>query len=124
MVVNRPIMRKLLMLTLLLTMSGCMMPLRACEAQPVGGQNDYILGQTREDVPTWQDLGLRDLLANASENTVEVPQSAAHHTAPIAHRSHDGQNILLAAHRLARTVCALPTRAVDYYIYFLYRLRL
>lgn len=124
MVVNRPILRKLLMLTLLLTMPGYLVPLRACTAQPACSQNDYTLGQTREDIPTWQDLGLKDLLASASESTVEAPQSTAHHTVPTAHRSHDGQSVLIVEHRLAHAVHALPTRAIDYYIYFLYRLRL
>lgn len=114
-------------LLILLLLQG-LMPCAA--AQVADDVKDYAavhtLGQTSDDTPTWQDLGLKDLLAAPGTSSVEAPQSASHHIT-----THPGRSC--ATHTSACPVHThytlihqplLASRPCDYYIYFLYRLRL
>lgn len=119
MIVRSPILHKVLALMMLLAVGGLRLVPSASAAESVADPIVYTLGQTHDDTPTWQDLGLEDLLVSANGSSAEVSQSST--------GSHTGQewhavcNTLPHRHSFCK---ALPTRANDYYVYFLYRLRL
>lgn len=118
MIVREPILRKCLTLMMLLLL--CSLP-RTLSAMPAQAESavTHTLGQTQDDMPTWQDLGLEDLIVNANECPAPVSQSLSGHHAE-SNESRPGT--LLARPRPHPVV--LPARANDYYLYFLYRLRL
>lgn len=118
MIVREPISRKCLTLMMLLLL--CSLP-RILSAMPAQAESavTHTLGQTQDDMPTWQDLGLEDLIVNANECPAPVSQSLSGHHAE-SNESRPGT--LLARPRPHPVV--LPARANDYYVYFLYRLRL
>mgnify|MGYP003294083004 CR=1 FL=1 len=120
MMAQRSIARKLLLLMLLTFAEGMHGTLSAQPMQPFEGPTTYALGRTADDTPSWQDLGLEDLLVNANESTVVVvPQTLS---------SHQTNNAWHAASASSptqrRQPVTIPERSNDYYLYFLYRLRL
>lgn len=119
MIVCKPILRKLLMLTMLLLSGSLLSTLSAKPVQAASELVTHTLGQTQDDMPTWEDLGLEDLIVNANECPVPVSQSLSGHHAE-SHGSRPGATV---ARPQARPIF-LPSRANDYYLYFLYRLRL
>lgn len=119
MIVSRSILRKALLLVLLMISGGLHLSLSASPLQPITADNAYTLGQTQENIPSWQDLGLEDLIVNASEGSVEAPQSFQNlNDEHLLHES----SVAIPTHN-ARPQ-ALHSRASDYYVYFIYRLRL
>lgn len=119
MIVRKPILRKLLMLTMILLSGSVLSTLSAMPRQAMSDTITYTLGQTQDDMPTWQDLGLEDLIVNANECPAPVSQSlSGHHTETF------GSRPWFLASRPQPHPVVLPSRANDYYLYFLYRLRL
>lgn len=86
----------------------------------------HTLEATHNDSPTWESLGLEDLLTPPNECSVSAPQSAPAHSGGSAHRGAENPAAaqpMPATRRLHREV-PRPARSNDYYLYFLYRLRL
>lgn len=92
------------------------------DAIPVAQQ----LEATHNDIPSWETLGLEDLLTVPTQSTVTAPQNGSVHTGSAHHRILD--NIVAAlptpVGRHLRPQPLRPYRTSDYYLYFLYRLRL
>lgn len=86
----------------------------------------HSLDATRDDVPTWESLGLEYLLTPPSQSSVTAPQSAPAHSGGSAHRGAESPAAAqpLPATRQLHPQPPRPSRANDYYLYFLYRLRL
>ena len=95
--------------------------------------SSHTLGQTRDDRPSWQDVGLQDLLVPGSQNVVEAPHTVA--SAGSNHGSGHGGGLgaygtearsqsAMVAQRVAQHTIVLPARASDYYLFYLSRLRL
>lgn len=93
------------------------------------------LHRTSDDVPQWEELGLRDILVSGTETIVVVPTTHSVRTAVSSRKVNhfapalfngDARNALSnALLRMERyeMPLALPTRAVDYYLYYIYCLQ-
>lgn len=123
---NRWLRHTLQMMALMLALAGCV-PLQAAAPRPSETPlQTHTLDATRDDSPTWETLGLEDLLAPASECSTAAPQSVpAHYGGTTAHCcAHYAAHQPLPATRKLHSRARRPHRANDYYLYFLYRLRL
>ena len=83
------------------------------------------LEATNPNIPSWESLGLEDLLVAPNQCSMSAPQTGSAHggsdyrgcDAPAAYRP-------IPVGRHLRPRPQPPTRSNDYYLYFLYRLRL
>lgn len=87
---------------------------------------DHKLEATHDDTPSWETLGLEDLLTPPNQCSVTAPQSAQAHNGGSAHHGAVDPAAArpLPATRQLHHGVPIPTRPNDYYLYFLYRLRL
>lgn len=114
-------------LTLLLAVA-CSLPLYATNA-PETVQTPlaaHTLEATHDDVPTWESLGLEDVLTPPTECSMSAPQCTPAHHSGSAHHScaSSAAQQPLPATRQLNPQPPRPSRSNDYYLYFLYRLRL
>ena len=96
------------------------------DLQPVTAAELQRLGATPTDTPSWETLGLEDILAAPSQTSWSAPQSGTSHFGSAHQRT-----LLLAVSSLpsplSRRLHPQPLRSSvpnDYYLFFLYRLRL
>lgn len=117
-IVVRPIMRKVLVLLVLMLAGGLHLSLSAepCRTQPTAFST---VGQTHEETPAWQDLGLEDLLACTGQSVLPAAQTPHSGGSVSAHQEPSAPRLRIQNRRLP-----LLPRANDYYLFFLYRLRL
>lgn len=117
--VRSEIIRKMLVTLLLLVLgnAGAALPLRS--GLPLQGSEHCQLFQTGEDAPSLQDLGREDILVTSPQGVVEVMPVGSHlsECVPPHAVEREGRGVLRSARPLRGRVC-------DYYVFFLYRLRL
>lgn len=107
-----------------LVTAGCA-PLQAAPHQTLS-LLAHTLDATHDDSPTWESLGLEDLLVPVTECSMAAPQSTPAHQGG-ATQNCGNHYAAMQPFPATRQLHPRPLRVFrpnDYYLYFLYRLRL
>lgn len=110
---------------LVLALAGCV-PMQANTCPAAAPMQSCTLDATHDDIPTWENLGLEDLLAPATECSMAAPQSVPAHSGGAATHccTHFASLLSIPVTRQLHPQPRRTCRSNDYYLYFLYRLRL
>ena len=113
--------KKFILLALFITCTPKVAPFYN-HANPGEQSSEQVLGQTDINIPSWEDLGMEDLLANTSESSAETESPVSFNHSPHSWGTTPTKGPAHSAP--AQRGNPLPHRASDYYVYYLYRLRL
>lgn len=128
--------RKILVFTFIILAGGFHLSLTASTVNNESKNFTDCITPTSNDIPQWSELGMENVLTAGEETSVSAPQSGSrlagrNHTnnfSPRGHHDDEGDRLIDSLFQLAGFTQAhavgMPTRVIDYYIYYIYCLRL